>query len=121
MNVIASSIVNAIDTRKYLQLARPVSSSLDAGRGVPYRAILVRDRDDLQSVGSTYVFTSWSRTNKHSKGIMETRKIAKYVSLVVNVDESVENGTVRLKSKRWINRLCFFNREKKFHFVFKWL
>jgi hypothetical protein len=86
MNVMASSIVDAMDTGKYLQLARPVGGSLDSGRGVPYRAILVRDHDDLQSVGSTYVFTSWSRTNKHNKGIMETRKIAKYVSLVVGVD-----------------------------------
>jgi hypothetical protein len=120
MNVMASSVVDAMDTGKYLQLARPVGGSLDSGRGIPYRAILVRDHDDLQSVGSTYVFTSWSRTNKHNKGIMETRKIAKYVSLVVGVDQGVGNGTVRLKIKRWINGLCFFDGEKKFPFVFEW-
>jgi hypothetical protein len=120
MNAMASSIVDAMDTGKYLQLARPIGGSLDSGRGVPYRAILVRDHGDLQSVGSTYVFTSWSRTNKHNKGIMETRKIAKYVSLVVDVEEGVENATVRLKSKRWINGLCFFDGEKKFPFVFEW-
>ncbi|RMZ67761.1 Heterokaryon incompatibility [Pyrenophora seminiperda CCB06] len=120
MNAMASSVVDAMDTGKYLQLARPIGGSLDLGRGVPYRAILVWDRNDLQSVGSTYVFTSWSRTNKRNKGIMETRKIAKYVSLVVYVDEGVGNGAVRLKSKRWINGLCFFGGEKKFPFVFEW-
>ncbi|KAF1828973.1 hypothetical protein BDW02DRAFT_651685 [Decorospora gaudefroyi] len=120
MNAMASGIVDAMDTGKYLQLACPVGGSLDSGGGVPYRAILVRDRVDLQSVGSTYVFTSWSRTNKHNEGIMETRKIAKYVSLVVDVDEGVENGISRLKTKRWINGLCFFDGEKKFPFVFEW-
>jgi hypothetical protein len=120
MNAMASSIVDAMDTGKYLQLAYPIGGSLDSGRGIYYRAILVRDRDDLRSAGSTYVFTSWSRTNEHIKGIMETRKIAKYVSIIVDVDEELGNRTVRLESKTWINGLCFFDGEKKFPFVFKW-
>jgi hypothetical protein len=93
MNVMASSLVDVMDTGKYFQLVRPVSGSLHTGRGAPYRAILVRDRDDLHSVGATYVFTSWSGTNKHNKGIMETRKIAKYVSTTVSVDEGVKKWT----------------------------
>jgi hypothetical protein len=51
---------------------------------------------------------------------MGTRKIAKYVSVIVDVDEELGNRTVRLKSKTWINGLCFFDGEKKFPFVFKW-
>jgi hypothetical protein len=64
MNAMASSIVDAIGTGRYLQLAYPIGGTLGSGRGIPYRAILVRDRDDLRSAGSTYVFTSWNRTNK---------------------------------------------------------
>jgi hypothetical protein len=120
MGAMASAIVDAMDTGKYLQLARPVSGPLDSGRGVPYRAILISDRGDLQSVGPTYVFTSWSRTNKRIKGEMESRKIAKYVSIVVDVDDGCDDRTVRLKSKAWINGLCFFDGGKKFPFVFKW-
>ncbi|KAF2023777.1 hypothetical protein EK21DRAFT_118436 [Setomelanomma holmii] len=120
MNAMASGIVDALDTGRYLQLARPVGGSLDSGRGVPYRAILVRDRGDLQNVGPTYVFTSWSRTNKQNSDKMESRKIAKYVSIVVDVDEGLSDGIVRLKSKTWINGLCFFDGEKKFPFVFEW-
>jgi hypothetical protein len=120
MDAMASAIVDAMDTGKYLQLARSVSGPLDLGRGVPYRAILIRDRSDLQSVGPTYVFTSWSRTNKRIEGKMESRKIAKYVSIVVDVDEGCDDRTVRLKSKAWINGLCFFDGEEKFPFVFKW-
>jgi hypothetical protein len=120
MNVMASSIVDAMDTGKYIQLARPVGNSLDSGRGVPYRALLVRDRNDLHSLGATYVFTSWSRTSRHRKGITETRKLAKYVSLVVDVGKDVESGPAMLKSNKWINGLCFFDGEEKSPFVFKW-
>jgi hypothetical protein len=120
MNAMAGSIVDAMDTGKYLQLAYPIGKSLDSRRRIPYRAILARDRDDLRSAGSTYVFTSWSRTNKRIEGIMESRKIAKYVSIVVDVAEGLGHRTVRLKSKAWINGLCFFDGEKKFPFVFEW-
>jgi hypothetical protein len=120
LNAMASSIVDAMDTGKYLQLAYPIGESLDSGRRTSYRAILVRDRDDLRCAGSTYVFTSWSRTNRRIKGIMESRKIAKYVSIVVDVDEELSQRIVRLESKAWINGLCFFDGEKKFPFVFKW-
>jgi hypothetical protein len=120
MNAMANSIVDAMDAGKYLQLAYPVGESLSSGRGIPYRAILVRDRDDLRSTGSTYVFTSWNRTKKRIDGIMASRKIAKYVSIVVEVDKGLGNRTVGLKSKAWINGLCFFDGEKKVPFVFKW-
>jgi hypothetical protein len=100
MNVMASNIVDAMDTEKYIQLARPIGDSINSGRGVPYRAIIVRDRNDLHCIGATYAFTSWSRTNKHNRGIMETRKLAKYVSLVVGVDEDVDCGPAMLKSKK---------------------
>ncbi|KAF2022451.1 hypothetical protein EK21DRAFT_119761 [Setomelanomma holmii] len=116
----ASGILDAMDTGKYLQLARPVGRLLSSGRGIPYRAILIRDRGDLQNVGPTYVFTSWSRTNKQNQDKMESKKIAKYVCIVVDVDAGLSDGTVRLKSKTWINGLCFFDGEKEFPFVFEW-
>lgn len=84
-NAMASAIVDAMDTGKYFQLARPLGRSLGSGKGASYRAILIRDRDDLQIAGSKYLFTSWSPTHKCRKGIMKSRKIAKYVSLEVGV------------------------------------
>lgn len=120
MNAMASAIVDAMDTGKYLQLARPLGGPLDSGRGVSYRAILIRDRDDLQIPGSKYVFTSWSRTNKRHDGKMESRRIAKYVSLEVGVHKDVRDGPGRLEIKKWVNGLCFFEGEKKFPFIFDW-
>ncbi|OAL53542.1 hypothetical protein IQ07DRAFT_628797 [Pyrenochaeta sp. DS3sAY3a] len=120
MNAMASAIVDAMDTGKYLQLARPLGGSLNSGRGVSYRAILIRDRDDLQIAGSKYVFTSWNRTNKRLDGKMESRRIAKYVSLEVGVHKDVRDGPGRLDIKKWVNGLCFFEGEKKFPFIFDW-
>jgi hypothetical protein len=120
MNAMASGIVDAMDTGKYLQLARPVGGSLDSGRGVPYRAILIRDHRDLQSAGPTHIFTSWSRTKKQNQGEMETKRQAKYVSIEVGVDQDTSDGTVRLKTKKWVNGLCFFDGERKFPFIFEW-
>ena len=54
------------------------------------------------------------------RGIMETIKIAKHVSSIVDADEQLGNCTVKLESKTWINGLCFFAGERKFPFVFKW-
>jgi hypothetical protein len=120
MNAMASAIVDAMDTGKYLQVARPVGGSLDSGQGVPYRAIFIRDRDDLQVGGSKYVFTSWSRTNKSQEGRLESRRIAKYVSLEVRVHEDISKGPAKLAIKKWVNGLCFFRGEKRSLFVFKW-
>ncbi|KAF2179577.1 hypothetical protein K469DRAFT_693945 [Zopfia rhizophila CBS 207.26] len=67
MDLMAACIVNAVDTRKYLQLARPVGGSPRAGRGTPYRAVFVSDRHELQCSGPTYIFTSWTRTEEQSQ------------------------------------------------------
>lgn len=50
---------------------------------------------------------------------MDTRKIVRYVSLVVDVDQETESGPSILKSKEAIKNLLFFDREEKFPFVFK--
>jgi hypothetical protein len=120
MNAMASGIVDAMDTGRYIQLARPLSRGLDSGRGVPYRAILIRDRSDLQSAGPNYIFTSWSRTKKQTQGKMETSRLAKYVSVEVGVDQQRSDEIVRLKTKKWVNGLCFFDGEKKLPFIFEW-
>jgi hypothetical protein len=73
--------------------------------------MLVKDCcDDMRSAGSTYVFTSWSGTNKRIEGIIESRKITQYVSIVIDVEEGLSNRTVRLINKMWIKRIVLLER-----------
>jgi hypothetical protein len=120
MNVMAACIVNAMDNGLYLRLARPVGGSPNQGRGIPYCGIFVQTHMALQQPGPTYVFSSWTCTREHARGDMTSRRVAKYASIEVCVDEETDREIVRLRSKKWINGLCFFEGEKKSPFVFAW-
>ncbi|KAF2809960.1 uncharacterized protein BDZ99DRAFT_462590 [Mytilinidion resinicola] len=118
MDMMAACIVNAIDSKKYLQLARPIGGLPKGGRGVPYRAIFTRDRDELRHSGPTYIFTSWSRTKERKQEASQYRSLAKYVSVEVSINTT--NGLARLKNRKWANGLCFFDGEANHPFVFEW-
>ncbi|OCK74398.1 hypothetical protein K432DRAFT_409897 [Lepidopterella palustris CBS 459.81] len=120
MNMMAARIVNAMDTGKYLQLARPIGGFPRKGRGIPYRAVFIRDRHELQRSGSAYIFTSWTRTEEPDGDRLKCKKIAKYVSMEVSVEGTTWDEPVRLRSKGWTNGLCFFDGEMKFPFAFAW-
>ncbi|KAF2464806.1 uncharacterized protein BDR25DRAFT_346578 [Lindgomyces ingoldianus] len=118
MDIMATSIVDAMDDGKYLQLARPVGGFPTTGRGIPYGAMFARDRSELQCPGPTYIFTSWARTKKQSEDTMQCKTLAKYVSVEVGVD--VCDKLVSLRTKKWINGLCLFRGQKKYPFIFPW-
>jgi hypothetical protein len=118
MDAMAAYIVDAMDTGKYLQVAC-LSGPSGVGRGA-YRAIFVRDRSEIQRPGPTYVFTSWMRTKKQARNGVECKTLAKYVSMEVSLDQTAQRSPQILRSKGWINGLCFFRGEMKSSFVFAW-
>lgn len=120
MDIMAVSLLRAIDSKKYIQLARPIGGKVQTGRGIPYRAIFVRDRHELQIPGPKFAFTSWSRTQQCIEDRREWKTLATYASLEVEVDGKTQDGLPVLKTKAWLNGLSFFNGERKFPFVFAW-
>ena len=120
MDIKAVSLLRAIESKKYLQLARPIGGNVQIGRGIPYRAIFVRDRHEIQKPGPKYAFTSWSRTQQCIQDGRGWKKLATYASLEVEVDGKTRDGLPVLKTKAWLNGLSFFEGERKFSFVFAW-
>ncbi|KAF2647142.1 hypothetical protein K491DRAFT_580240, partial [Lophiostoma macrostomum CBS 122681] len=117
MNIMAAGIVNAMDAGKYLQLARPVGSSHES---LPYRAVFIRDHQEIQQPGPTYIFTSWNRTNEQTKDMKKCKTLAKFMSMEVSIDRTTTGGPTILRSMRWINGLCFFHGDERVPFVFPW-
>lgn len=69
---------------------------------------------------STYAFTAWSGRSEDDDRNVEESQIDKYVSLEVAVDEERANGIPLLRTKRWLNGLCFFSREAEMDVTFAW-
>jgi hypothetical protein len=120
IDVMAACIVNGMDNGKYLQVARLVKKPPGGGLSIPCRAIFVRDHNEMQRPGPTYVFTSWSRTKDWVGEKVECKTLAKYVSMEVSFDEMAQHGVPSLRSQRWINGLCFFDGEMKSQVIFAW-
>lgn len=110
----AACIVNSMDDGRYLQVVYPIRSSSDEERGVPYRALFVRELEDVQRLGPKYVFTSWTRTFEKDENMMQTKNLAKYVCIEVDVEMHATHGRPILRTKKWTNGLCFFSGEAKF-------
>lgn len=120
MDMMAVSLLSAIDSKKHLQFACPMGGHVQVGRGIPYRAVFVRDRHELQSPGPKYAFTSWSHTQHCVQDKRERKTLAKYASLEVEVDGKTRDGVLILKTKKWMNGLTFFDGETDSRFVFAW-
>lgn len=116
----AAYIVKAIDAGRCLQLGCPVGDGPRSGRAIPYRAIFVKDGKDSRDLGSSFIFTSWDRTEEHVQDEWQRKRLAKYASLEVKLDRRTPDGMTRLRTKRWANGLCFFDREEMCEFVFPW-
>jgi hypothetical protein len=114
----ADHIIKAMDSGKPLQLGLPVSKHLKAHRS--YRAIFVRDHHTSGDPRKSFLFTSWSCTRKDSRDGWVTRFPARYVSLEVKSDGRAESGYEALRTKRWVNGLCFFDGERACDFLFPW-
>lgn len=114
MDLMAAHIVDAMDTGKYLQVARLVGSSPSGGRIMPYRAIFVREKHEMQRSGPGYIFTSWTCTAESVRNSTTCKRLAKYASMEVDVGKTMGHGLEGLITKTWTNGLCFFSGEKLF-------
>ena len=111
MDLMAELVVEAIRTRKTIHLGCLVGHN-------PYRGIFVTD-DALET--PLYVFTAWSWAGSGGKTLDEIqaeRLLDKIVSLEVDVEDL--EGSPRLKTKRWINGLCFFDGDPAHDVVFSY-
>ncbi|KAF2647463.1 hypothetical protein K491DRAFT_309033 [Lophiostoma macrostomum CBS 122681] len=115
----ADYIVTAMDAGKLLQLGLPVLKHPNAYWS--YRAIFVRDYVISGDPRKSFLFTSWSCARKDSSDGWVTRFPAKYVSLEVKRDGRTESGYEALRTRRWVNGLCFFDGESACNFLFLWL
>ena len=105
MDLMAEQIVEAIKQRMTIHLGCLV------GRN-PYRGIFVTDRA-LET--PTYVFTAWSRAGSRGKtsDTMQAERFQdKIVSLAVDATD-LGRALPRLKTRTWINGLCFFEGEPR--------
>jgi len=116
--IMAREVIRAIENGKALQLGCLLSRKKS-----PYRGIFINEAsDDDMSAGDTtdvsYVFTSWKRPAEDEWAI---RDIEKYVSIQALFDGTTEKGLMRLRTKNWINGLCFFDKcPRKTEVVFPW-
>ena len=111
MDLMAEVVVEAIRNRETIHLGCLV------GRN-PYRGIFVTD-DALET--PSYAFTAWSRAGSGGKALDEIQaemRLDKIVSLEVDVEDL--EGSPRLKTKRWINGLCFFDGDPAYDFIFSY-
>ena len=109
-DLMAERIVEAIRQRMTIHLGCLV------GRN-PYRGIFVTD-PALET--PPYVFTAWCLTGSGGKTWNNTkaeRSLDKIVSLAVDATD-LEEALPRLKTRTWINGLCFFKGEPSRDVVF---
>ncbi|KAF2875764.1 hypothetical protein BDV95DRAFT_280970 [Massariosphaeria phaeospora] len=118
LKIMADHIVKAMDAGKPLQLGLPILKHPKSYSS--YRAIFVRDYYSSGDPRKSFLFTSWSRARKDSSDGQVTRFPAKYVSLEVSRDGRAECGYEALRTKRWVNGLCFFDGERAKDFLFPW-
>ena len=116
MDLMAEKVVDAIKKRK------PVQLGCLMGRN-PYSGIFVRESPCQNSPRSqrnkeSYAFTAWSPTRSDDR--LRKRRIDKIVSLEVSLDGCTERNLPRLRTKQWMNGLCFFDRCSPKQVVFPW-
>lgn len=89
----------------------------------PHRDLLTRETSEEASEEvlseASFVFTAW-KPGGHIETRSGVRNADKYVSIEVDLDGSTEDGLLRLRTKRWINGLCFFNGSPRFNVMFPW-
>jgi hypothetical protein len=95
----------------------------DSSDDDPYRELLTsqisEEPSELVLSNASYVFTAW-RPGRHIETRSGARNMDKYVSIEVDLDGLTESGLLRLRTKRWINGLCFFNGCPRLDVVFPW-
>ncbi|KAN0072103.1 hypothetical protein V8E54_009832 [Elaphomyces granulatus] len=115
----AREVIRAIDSGKALHLGCLLSR-----KKRPYRGIFINEAsdDDMSAADTTdvsYVFTSWN-SGRPAEDEWAIRDIEKYVSIQALFDGTTEEGLMRLRTKNWINGLCFFDKCPRETVVFPW-
>ncbi|OCK75459.1 hypothetical protein K432DRAFT_308464 [Lepidopterella palustris CBS 459.81] len=118
MSMMAHQIVKAMDAGKPLQLGLLIRNNPKAYGS--YQAIFVRNYREFHDPRKSFIFTSWSCTREYASEEFLTRNPAKYVSLEVVRGGQTSDGCQTLRTKRWVNGLCFFAGEQIRDFVFPW-
>jgi Heterokaryon incompatibility protein (HET) len=77
------------------------------------------DTSDDVTPEVSYVFTAWD-VGRPAEDTRALRDIEKYVSIEVDLDRRTEKGLQRLRTKKWINGLCFFDGYPRKKVVFPW-
>ena len=113
-DVMAAYVVRAIKRGQHIRLGRLHSRSYS-----PYRAIFVCDGNNWPPQKSL-VYTSWDRTENRNYAGKRKHTLAKYVSLGVELDGETGTGVPKLRTRNWVNGLCFFDSERMSEYVFPW-
>jgi hypothetical protein len=109
----AEKIVQAMGKGRPIYLGRLSGSGL-------YRGIFIHKQYRKQKLNESHAFTAWSCAQGLVDGKPTERNMDKFVSLEVEVDGFTSDGVPRLTTKRWMNGLCFFNRQSQRKVVFDW-
>lgn len=111
-DLMTKGIVRAIIEGKIIQLGCLVDRN-------PYRGIFIREPSGEEYLKESHVFTAW-KPRRRSDDKFGQRRSEKYVSLEVDLVENTVAGLPHLKTKGWINGLCFFDRSPPGDVVFPW-
>lgn len=115
----ATELVAAIEARKKLRLGTIWDPT---GQSTPYRAVFVwpGERNDAADLGTTFVFTSVWEGNLGSY-IHDANDIDRHVSLEVDLESHSRRGGVpRLRVRRGLLGMCFFDGCPRTRVVFPW-
>jgi len=109
----AEKIVQAMERGRPIYLGRLSGSN-------SYRGIFIHKQYRKQKLNESHAFTAWSCAQGLVDGKPTERNMDKFVSLEVEVDGFTSDGAPRLTTKRWMNGLCFFNRQSQRKVIFDW-
>jgi uncharacterized C2H2 Zn-finger protein len=114
--IMAKEVIRAIENGRVLHLGLLLKGRYKKS---PYRAIFVRGTCEDDTPEVSYVFTVWN-DGRPAEDTRALRDIEKYVSIEVDLDGTTAEGLRRLRTKMWINGLCFFDGFLRKKAVFPW-
>lgn len=119
--IMVKQVIRAIENGMILHLGSLMN---DSRKKSPYRAIFISETSDEDTSDDvtpevSYVFTAWD-VGRPAEDTQALRDIEKYVSIEVDLDGRTEEGLQRLRTKKWINGLCFFDGYPRKTVVFPW-
>lgn len=109
-DAMAEEIVKAIKEGKVLRLGCLLGDN-------SYRGIFIAERGQEQQPSPSYVFTAWKPAQVRPDNVSRKYNIERFVSLEVDMVENSQ-GLPQLRTKRWLNGLCFFEKSDQRDVIF---